>query len=304
MHETKARDTVKPGTDGISMQCPKCAAPLNDGGICEHCGLLVAAPHALQMPIKYDYPPYLALVSDVGRHHPVNQDNGIVGRSPSGNVIMVVADGVSSSDRADVASATAVAAAYEALLQTTADEPGPEAVQRAVAIAHAAVMEIPYTSTRKEEPETTIVLALIRGGVATIAWVGDSRVYTVHPGYARLITRDDSWLADALEQGIMTPEQAMADVRSHAITQCLGMLADPIRIHVRTVKLDPDTWVLLCSDGLWNYFDKPAAMAQTVNSAGEEADAFELCQYMVKLANHAGGHDNITIGAYRYTGNK
>ncbi|MBV8635203.1 MAG: serine/threonine-protein phosphatase [Burkholderiaceae bacterium] len=259
---------------------------------------------ANQVPLKFDIPPGLALVSDVGRHHPVNQDYGMVGRSESGNVVVVVADGVSSSDKADVASATAVAAAYNALIQTAAETLGPDAVQAAVAVAHAAVLDIPYTSVRKEEPETTIVLALVRGNVATIAWVGDSRAYTVGPEYARLLTRDDSWLADALEQGEMSPEEAMADVRSHSITQCLGMLNDPIRIHVRTVKLEPGTWLILCSDGLWNYCENPAAMAEHVREAGRDADAFELCQYLVKFANHSGGHDNITVGAYYFNGAK
>ncbi len=253
-------------------------------------------------PLKIDLPPDLALVSDIGHHHTDNQDYGMVGRSESGNVVIVVADGVSSSENADVASATAVAAAYNELIQATADQPGPEVVQRAVAVAHAAVMAIPYLRAGKEEPETTIVVALVRGSVATIAWVGDSRAYTVNSAYARLLTRDDSWLADAMEAGKLTLAEAMADPRSHSITQCLGMLAEPIRIHVRTVKLDPGTWVLLCTDGLWNYFESPAAMADKVTEAGDDADAFELCQYLVKLANHAGGHDNITVGAYYHHG--
>jgi serine/threonine protein phosphatase PrpC len=82
------------------------------------------------------------------------------------------------------------------------------------------------------------------------------------------------------------------------------MLNDPIRIHVRTVKLEADTWLLLCTDGLWNYCDSPAAMAERVREAGDDADAFELCQHLVKFANHSGGHDNITVGAYYYSGAK
>jgi len=73
---------------------------------------------------------------------------------------------------------------------------------------------------------------------------------------------------------------------------------------VRTVKLEPDTWLLLCTDGLWNYCDSPAAMADRAREAGEDADAFELCQHLVKFANHSGGQDNITVGAYYYSGAK
>jgi serine/threonine protein phosphatase PrpC len=277
---------------------PKDAAP-DIHGICANCSFNVILPTQNFGAIKLDYATNLALVSDRGRHHAINQDAGIVGRSPSGTVVMVVADGVSSSDKAEVASATAVTAAYREMIKAPDDELGHEVVRRAVAVAHAAVMAIPHTRVRLEEPETTIVAALVRGHLATIAWVGDSRIYTVCNAYSRLITRDDSWLADAIDGGRMTLSEALADRRSHFITQCLGMLRDQIRIHVRTIVLEPNTWLLACTDGLWNYFDQPAAFTEAVNDAAPDADAFELCQHLVRLANLAGGHDNITAAAYR-----
>ncbi|MDR3479624.1 MAG: protein phosphatase 2C domain-containing protein [Burkholderiaceae bacterium] len=287
-----------PADTAVCRCAPGSALP-NANGFCENCGFKLAAPVPAVGAVKYDYPPDLGLVSDRGRVHPINQDAGIVGRSPSGAVAIAVADGVSSSDQAEVASATAVAAAYREMVEAPADLPGEEIVRRAVAAAHAAVMNIPYTNTPMEEPETTIVVALVRGSSTSVAWVGDSRAYTISTAYSRLVTRDDSWLADVVEEGHMTLEQALADNRSHSITQCLGMLDGEIRIHVRNLNLEPDTWLLLCTDGLWNYFDQTPAMAQAVAAATSEADAFELCQHLVKLANQAGGHDNITAGAYR-----
>jgi serine/threonine protein phosphatase PrpC len=283
---------------GATCHCPPGMAAPDENGYCENCGFRVVATEHVA-PVKLDVAPDLAMVSDRGRHHPVNQDAGIVGRSSSGAVVIAVADGVSSSDKADVASATAIAAAYEVMMEAAGDEVGTDVVTRAVAAAHAAVIAIPYTDTRREEPETTIVVALVRGKDVTVAWVGDSRAYAINSKYARLITRDDSWLADAVEGGSMTMDEALADRRSHSITQCLGMLDDDIHIHTRSMTLDPDTWLLLCTDGLWNYLDQLPAMADAVAQAGQDADAFELCEHMVKLANHAGGHDNITVASYR-----
>jgi serine/threonine protein phosphatase PrpC len=273
------------------------AAP-DENGYCENCGFKVVATE-LTAHVKLDIAPDLAMVSDRGRHHPVNQDAGIVGRNAHGAVVIAVADGVSSSDKADVASATAVAAAHKVMMDAPADEAATDVVTRAVSAAHAAVIAIPYTDTRREEPETTIVIGLVRGKDVTVAWVGDSRAYAINDKYCRLITRDDSWLADAVEGGTMTLDEALADRRSHSITQCLGMLDDDIHIHTRTMTLDPDTWLLMCTDGLWNYADQLPAMTKAVAEAGEDADAFELCEHLVKFANHAGGHDNITVAAYR-----
>lgn len=287
------------------MKCPKCSTEIAENQrICGNCGSTIDLQLQSSGALVFDYGPDLALVSDRGRHHPDNQDAGIVGRSPTGTVAMVVADGVSSSDKAEVASATAVAAAYKEMYEASGDEPDREIVQRAVAMAHAAVMAIPHTDTQLDEPETTIAAALVRGSSVAVAWVGDSRAYTVSSARSRLITRDDSWLADTVEGGRMSLDQALADSRSHSITQCLGMLDDQIRIHVRNFVLEPDTWLLLCTDGLWNYFDQLPAMAQAVAEAGPDADAFELCQHLVKLANQAGGHDNITVATYRIGSDK
>ena len=289
----------KEQSEAAVCHCPPGAAIPDSDGFCENCGFKINTATQFPAPVKLDYAPDLAMVSDRGRHHPFNQDAGIVGRSASGAVVIAVADGVSSSDKAELASAAAVAAAYQVMAEASDDDSAQEVVSSAVSAAHAAVMAIPYTNQDKEEPETTIVVALVRGTAASIAWVGDSRAYTMHADHSRLITRDDSWLADAVEGGKMTLDEAMHDRRSHAITQCLGMLDDEIRIHVRNIVLEPDTWLLLCTDGLWNYYDQLPALSQAVADAVPDADAFELCQHLVKLANHAGGHDNITVAAYR-----
>ncbi len=140
----------------------------------------------------------------------------------------------------------------------------------------------------------------MRGSCATIAWVGDSRVYLLAGSAVRLLTRDDSWLADMLEDGMMSDQDARADRRAHSITQCLGMRDAEIQIHARDIELAPGERLLVCSDGLWNYFDDPATLAQAVNALPSDSKAIDICRHLVGLANHAGGRDNITVGVYRH----
>lgn len=247
----------------------------------------------------------LAMVCDIGRRYPVNQDAGMVGPGQAGAFVMLVADGVSSADRADAASAAAVQSACQSLGEAAADTAGGEAVLRAIADAHQAVLALPYTNKEMEEPETTIVAALVRGAQATIGWVGDSRAYLVKDASAAaalsvaLLTRDDSWLADALDDNRIDRAAALADRRAHAITQCLGMRDQTPRINLCETTLAPGERLLLCSDGLWNYFDDPAALARAIGSAPADADAMALCRHLVGLANAAGGRDNITVAVYR-----
>ena len=57
---------------------------------------------------------------------------------------------------------------------------------------------------------------------------------------------------------------------------------------------------MLCSDGLWNYADEPAALARAFTDAGKDAaDAAGICRALVAFANAAGGSDNITVGVLR-----
>lgn len=338
------------------MQCPKCQAINGERSkYCEECGASMAGAQAAanpvataaavtavtataaataastsnnKAPLMLASDATLALVSDVGRQYPVNQDNGCVGKSASGAVIMVVADGVSSADRAEIASEAASKAAFAFLAETTAtpDFDAMALMRQAVACAHEAVLALPWTNKTREEPETTIVCALVTpmppapqmpaqpGNLppamqATIGWVGDSRAYLLggseHAGHARIITRDDSWLLDTIDDQSMSLEAALADRRSHAITQCLGMRDDEVDIHVCQIELQAGETLLMCTDGLWNYFNDAASMAGALQKASAlqtaTPDALALCRQLTDFANAAGGRDNITVALYQPT---
>ena len=62
-------------------------------------------------------------------------------------------------------------------------------------------------------------------------------------------------------------------------------------------------WLLLCSDGLWNYASEPAALAEVFRACtvgvppqrGAAQPAEELAKALVDWAKAQGGHDNITV---------
>ena len=62
--------------------------------------------------------------------------------------------------------------------------------------------------------------------------------------------------------------------------------------------VDQPGWLLLCSDGLWNYASEPAAIvAQVTSAATTEPEALALA--LVDFAKASGGHDNITVAFAR-----
>ena len=69
---------------------------------------------------------------------------------------------------------------------------------------------------------------------------------------------------------------------------------DRLVANVLEVELPERAWVLLCSDGLWNYAEAARELAELAASAPEAESALEACRRLVAFANAGGGHDNIS----------
>jgi serine/threonine protein phosphatase PrpC len=143
------------------------------------------------------------------------------------------------------------------------------------------------------EPQATIVTAVVRGSKAWISWVGDSRAYELGP-CNRQLTVDDSWYEMAVAQG-MSKEVAQADRRAHAITQCLGMRDEMPEVHIKEVTLEPGSAFLLCTDGLWNYYEEASVLAGLMTSGNPDDSAMTISRRFIDKANEAGGRDNISV---------
>jgi serine/threonine protein phosphatase PrpC len=194
----------------------------------------------------------------------------------------VVCDGVSSTSEAEKGSETAADCVFRCLLQK-------ESLKDAVAAAQSAVTGI------DGEPATTVVAALVRGGRAQIASVGDSRAYWIARENSQQLTTDDSWINDVVSSGEMSEEEALKSSQAHAITRWLGADASPADCAASLVEFDipGPGYLLLCSDGLWNYVPDAMAMADLIY-AEEYEGAVGIVRRLVDFANGKGGQDNIT----------
>ena len=246
-------------------------------------------------------------VTDRGNRHSRNEDDLALFLGDDGTAVIVVCDGVSSSEEADRASAIAAKTVCDRLAGVVAGDGEIEIpLATAIAAANAAVSALAVTGAgaTTEPPETTLVAAFVRERTATIAWVGDSRAYWLdpaNPADSLALTRDHSWVNDMLDAGTMGREEAEKNRLAHAITRCLGFSSDPESSQptVTTFAL-PDTGgiLLLCSDGLWNYADSAARLIELAGAAagraGAAGDAVTISRALVQFANDAGGRDNIT----------
>ncbi|HEY3820202.1 MAG TPA: PP2C family serine/threonine-protein phosphatase [Polyangiaceae bacterium] len=233
--------------------------------------------------------------------------------------VLVVCDGVSSSSHADRASTVASKTACESLAQAAragdvSFEAGKAAVAQAIRAAHAAVCAQPVDLATEGPPGTTIVVALVWRQRLTVGWVGDSRAYWISDDGAEQLTHDHSWAVEAVGRGEVSESEAAASPLSHALTRCLGPLeaADrgdavpagtarrfaEVQPGIRARELEGPCWIVLCSDGFWNYFSRPADVAALVRVGAGASTPARVARRLVNHALARGGQDNVTTLVY------
>jgi serine/threonine protein phosphatase PrpC len=248
-------------------------------------------------------------VSDRGRRHHRNEDalalrdvgdglRATPGPAQRGMAVAIICDGVSSSARPDEASEAAAEVAADALVAALRAEDNPAAATReAIHAADKAVAEL-ADCDGAGAPACTFVSVVVSGNAVTVGWVGDSRAYWIpqaDTGSApSRLTNDDSWLAQVLSAGTMSPAQAAADRRAHAITAWLGEDADQVDPHIVTVEPEGPGVIVVCSDGLWNYLDTVEELAAALPAQAVQAP-LDAARRLVEIALHCGGHDNVTV---------
>lgn len=288
--------------------CRSCGGEVADDGYCTQCGTAAAKPrdHFTEQPA-----PWVGAVCDRGIRHHRNEDAVALAAaaSPSVRAVLVVCDGVSSSTDSDVASLAAARAARDVLAQSQPRGLGTpassvaataRALTTAADAANAAVIE--NTAPGGGNPAScTFVAAVVDGPLLVVGWVGDSRAYWLpDAGGPMLLTTDDSFAAEQIAAGA---DRAVAEngPHAHAITRWLGSDAPDHTPRTATVDLDVPGWVLVCSDGLWNYCSAPqdlaALLGATMDTVG--AQPLPLAAALVDWANAQGGRDNITVALAR-----
>ena len=144
---------------------------------------------------------------------------------------------------------------------------------------------------------TTASVVLVAGSTATIAWVGDSRVYLWHGGQQVQLTDDHTLVNVQIRQGTLTPEAARLSHLKHVITRAVGH-REFVEVDVRQLELTPGDKLLLCSDGLHEYLDDEPGVLTRLFSV----DLATAAREAVRHANDNGGRDNITALFVEYTG--
>ena len=251
----------------------------------------------------------VACASHIGLRHETNQDAAALGIDGSGHhIVLVVADGVSSTEGAEECARVASHTARDYLTATMDqglpinDDDTVTLFERTFQKAHEAVV-----SGSGPIGACTLAVAVATHDRIVVGNIGDTRTYWFpDDGDPVRLSIDDSMAQAQMDLGL-SREEAERGIGAHAITKWIGASATDVAPRVMAYQPQQSGWLLVCSDGLWNHVpdagDFARLMADLVSKAHTDdhghASPAGVANGLIAHANNCGGHDNITVALWR-----
>lgn len=226
--------------------------------------------------------------TDVGCVREHNEDSLVV--APP---LYVVCDGMGGHAAGEVASEIAV----NVIADRAPATPDAAALGQAVEEANLAIIQAAREGVGRAGMGCTCTAAMLENERLVVAQVGDSRAYLLHGGVLQQITRDHSLMADFIEAGQITPEEARVHPQRSVITRALG--SDPrTQPDLFEINVSTGDRLLICSDGLTSMIED----YEIEDILNRTPDPQIAASKLVNAAVAAGGHDNVTVIVVNVTG--
>jgi serine/threonine protein phosphatase PrpC len=220
------------------------------------------------------------------------------------SVFAIVSDGIGGHRAGEEAAEMAVETISHMVAQSDARRPL-EILDNAIQVTSDAIASKSKDDAQRLGMGTTCACAWIIGNRLFTASVGDSRIYLLHNGGLMQLTVDHTWVQEAVEKGILNPQEVSHHPNVHVIRRYLGSTKTPradIRMRLAANESDtqsrsnqglsllPGDLLLLCTDGLTDVVEN-AKIELVVRGL----DLQFAAQALVDLACARGGKDNITV---------
>jgi serine/threonine protein phosphatase PrpC len=244
-------------------------------------------------------------VTDIGCVRTTNQDRILVDDAAG---LYVVADGMGGHGHGEVAAELAVATTqfyiqasrdrYDATwpfgyeVERSLDE---NRLRTAIQLANRQVWKNAEASPEHAGMGTTIIAALVSGKQMAVGNVGDSRLYLLRGGEMQQISTDDSWVANMVRSGALTPAQAREHSMRNVLTQAIGSQTN-IEVHTSDHVLEDGDIVFLSTDGVHGVVDE--AVLRSILFSTRELD--RAARQIVQVAKENGAPDNASCILLRY----
>jgi PPM family protein phosphatase len=235
-----------------------------------------------------------SIVNERGRREH-NEDNIFPTRPNTKDSLFIVCDGVGGANKGEIASllvsetiATFIQKSFKGF---TTPEDMTILLENAVIAATNAIAEYVDNQPNAKGMATTLALLLLHDGGATIAHVGDSRVYHYRKDLPLFVTEDHSYVNELIRAGFLSAENARSHPKRNIITRAVQASKDSlVKPDVLCIDdIQKGDYFFLCSDGITESVDDDA-LTTILNADWPD----ELKIDVIKTACAAKSQDNYT----------
>jgi hypothetical protein len=163
-------------------------------------------------------------------------------------------------------------------------------------MANNEILETARGNPQWEGMACVLTVAVLENGSAVVGHVGDSRAYQIRRGRIQKITHDHSPVGEREDSGELSEAEAMHHPRRNEVYRDVGSEehapGDTNFIELQRIPFEPDSALLLCSDGLSDQVGSKQIQQAVERSAGNPQEAV---RELIDAANAAGGKDNVTV---------
>ncbi|MCM2314706.1 MAG: protein phosphatase 2C domain-containing protein [Thermoanaerobaculia bacterium] len=262
-------------------------------------------------------------ISDTGKVRTTNADRFLVGRvmrsfevlassrdigepgvlpSGPGGTVLVVADGIGSSEFGHEASALTVDTflSYytrplglgQAAAGSNLEDELIEQLGKIILDSDERLKQEIVERPNRKGMATTLTMAFVLGARAWIVHVGDSRAYLVRGGAALRLTKDQTVAQVLVDSGVLDADAAENSRMKHILASAVGgSEAHLPEVLSYRVTMEPGDALVLCTDGL----NKHVTEERMGIVVADAASPSEACRQLVDLALDGGGTDNVTV---------
>ena len=227
-------------------------------------------------------------LTDVGCVRADNEDAVGVWQHEDG-LLFAVADGLGGHAAGEAASTLALEVVAREMERAPGSWPVARRLRRAIQEANLSIYNKSITVPELRGMGTTLTASAVVGGTLVAAHIGDCRLLLCRDGSLTQLTKDHTWVAEQVQYGLLSTEEARAHPRRNVVTRCLGRELI-VAIDMLTLDIRPGDILIQCSDGI-HALVPDGEIAELLGAHPPEA----ACQALARRAKQEGGEDNLSV---------
>ncbi len=201
----------------------------------------------------------------------------------------VVADGMGGHQAGEVASALAVHTIIKEYYSKKVSRK--QNLMQAIEKANSVIFKTSKANPENKGMGTTCTAVVIFNNQIILGHIGDSRLYLYQNNLLTQCSTDHTYVQELINQNIISEEEAQTHPQRNVLTKVMGTRpkVQP-EIKEMDVNFEEGDRLLVCSDGLYEYFTK-----EELEMELSEPVLSVAAHRLVDTAKERGGHDNITV---------